>query len=42
MKIEVSDLNASELHALMRGEGIPSGLLKTVGEVTWLEYTVRE
>jgi hypothetical protein len=41
MKIEVTDLNASELHELMREEHIPCGVLKTVEQVTWLEYTAR-
>lgn len=38
MKIEVSDLNERELHALMQAEGIPFGVLRTVDAATWLIY----
>lgn len=38
MKVNVSDLNERELHNLMREEGIPYGVLKTIGPLTWLEY----
>jgi hypothetical protein len=41
MKIEVSELNEAQLHELMRCGGIDCGVLRTVGQATWLVYDAR-
>lgn len=41
MKIEVSDLNERELHALMRAEGINPGVIRVIDDHVWLVYDAR-